>query len=362
MKHTLLILVGTAAIVSGLLWAAAPGLEGQEGKPSAWTVPRTPWGHPDLEGIWDSKTITPLERPAQSAGKEFLTDEEVAALERQAEARFSTAIENTAGITLGGERAERGTTRDVAQAYSPVFISVGTKYVRTKRSSLVVDPPDGKIPYTALGKEKVAAEMAFRKALAAADLKLVVDMADGPEDRPTDRCLGFVPPCTNFQCAFTRIVQSPQSVAIYYEGGHIGGTYRTIPLDGRPHLPPHVRQWYGDSVGRWDGDTLVVDTVGFTAWKNGNLTTAPLGFRDNGEQFHLVERFTRVGPDMVLYRVAIENPAMYTKPWTIELPWTLADGKKNQIYESACHEGNHGLTGILAGARTLERETARRPK
>jgi len=348
--------------VSGLLWIAATNLAGQDGKPSAWTVPRTPWGHPDLEGIWDSKTITPMERPAEAAGREYLTDEEVAALERQAEARFSTAIENSAGITLGGDRAERGTTRDVAQAYSPVFISVGTKYVRTKRSSLIIDPPDGKVPYSPAGREKVAAETAYRKALAAADLKLVVDMADGPEDRPTDRCTGFVLPCANFQCAFTRIVQGPQSVAIYYEGGHVGGAYRTIPIDGRPHLPSNVREWYGDSVGRWDGDTLVVDTVNFTDWKNGNLTTSPLGFRGNGEQFHLVERFNRVGPDMILYRVVIENPALYTRPWTIELPWTQTDGKKNQIFESACHEGNHGLTGILAGARALEKEGARRSK
>ena len=149
MKHTSLLLVGAAAIVSGLLWVAAATPAGQDGKPSAWKAPRTPWGHPDLEGIWDSKTITPMERPAEATGREFLTDEEVAALERQAESRFSTAIENSAGITLGGDRADRGTTRDVAQAYSPVFISVGTRYVRTKRTSLVIDPPDGKIPYSA---------------------------------------------------------------------------------------------------------------------------------------------------------------------------------------------------------------------
>ena len=362
MMHKSLLLVGAAAIVSGLLWVAAATLAGQDGKPSAWKAPRTPWGHPDLEGIWDSKTITPMERPAEATGREFLTDEEVAALERQAESRFSTAIENSAGITLGGDRAERGTTRDVAQAYSPVFISVGTRYVRTKRTSLVIDPPDGKIPYSAAGKQKVAAEVAYRKALAASDLRLVVDMADGPEDRPSDRCTGFVPPCTNFQCAFTRIVQSPGSVAIYYEGGHVGGAYRTIPLDGRPHLPSRIREWYGNAVGHWDGDTLVVDTTNFTDWRGGNLTTAPLGFRGNGEQFHVVERFSRVAPDMILYRVTIENPAMYTSAWTIEMPWSRTDGKKNQIFESACHEGNHGLTGILAGARALERETARRSK
>jgi hypothetical protein len=359
MKNRWLLSLGAVATVGAVAWLAAT-LESQRAEPDPWTVARMPWGHPDLEGIWDSKTITAMERPAAYAGRTFLTDEEVASLERQAEARFSTAIENAAGITLGGDRAERGTARDVAQAYSPVFISVGTTYVRTKRTSLVIDPTDGRIPYSSDGRDKVAAEAAYRKALAAADLRLVVDMADGPEDRPNDRCLGFVLPCTSFQCAMTRIVQGPRSVAIYYEGGHVGGAYRTIPLDGRAHLPSHIREWYGDSVGYWEGDTLVVDTHNFTDWRSGNLTTAPLGFRGNGEQFRLVERFTRVASDMILYRVSIENPVLYASPWTIEMPWIQASGKRNQIFESACHEGNIGLTGILAGARALEKETARR--
>ena len=144
-------------------------------------------------------------------------------------------------------------------------------------------------------------------------------------------------------------------MAIYYEAGHTGGAYRTIPLDGRPHLPSRFRQWYGDSVGHWEGETLVVDTTNFTARKSVEGTSTPVGFRGSGEQLHLVERFTRVEPDMILYRVTLENPTMYASPWTIELPWIQVDETQNQIFESACHEGNYGLTGILAGARALEK-------
>ena len=164
-------------------------------------------------------------------------------------------------------------------------------------------------------------------------------MAEGPEDRPNDRCLGFTLPCTSNYCAFSRIAQSPGGVTIYYEAGHTGGAYRTIALDRRPHLPSHIRQWYGDSVGRWEDETLVVDTTNFTDRRSVQGTSTPIGFKGNGESFHLVERFTRVASDMILYSATIENPAMYSRPWTIELPWIQADNGENQIFESACHEG-----------------------
>ncbi len=359
MKYQWLGFVEAIAVVGGLPWVMVTTVVGQDDTADAWTVTRTPWGDPDLAGIWNSKNITPLERRDAYGDREFLTDDEVAAIEAQAEGRFSTALENTAGISLGGERAERGTVRDVYQAYSPLFLSLGTNWIRTKRTSLIIDPPDGKIPHTQEGLDKVAAERAYRAALRASDLLPVVDMAENPEDRPNDRCIGFVLPCTSFQCAFRRIVQSPSSVTFYYEGGHVGGAYRTVSLDGRPHIPSHIRQWYGDSVGHWEGDTLVIDTANFTSWKGGNLTTSPLGFNGNGEQFHLVERLTRVESDMILYRATVENPTLYSRPWTIEVPWIEADGKQNQIFESACHEGNYGLTGLLAGAREGEKEASR---
>ena len=222
---------------------------------------------------------------------------------------------------MSERRAERGTVTDVAQAYSSVWSSQGTTYVRTRRTSLVIDPPDGRIPHSPAGLAAIEAEIAYRRALSAADLRTVVDMAAGPEDRPNDRCHGFVLPCTSFHCAFSRIVQDPESVASYYEGGQVGGAYRVISLERSQPPPAHVRQWYGSSIGRWESDTLVVETANFTSWKSGPLTSSPLGFRGNGEQFRLTERFARVAPDMILYRATVENPALYARPWTIEVPW-----------------------------------------
>ena len=338
-------------IALALLLAALPAA-GQESGANDYAAPRTPWGDPDLEGIWNSKTTTPLERPDAYEGREFLTAAEIADLETNARNASSTG----SGATLLPERADRGTAVDVAGAYNSVFSSRGTTVVRTGRTSLVIDPPDGKIPYSAEGLEKLAAEMEYRKALMVADLQDHVSMAEGPEDRPNDRCLGFTLPCTSMYCAFSRIVQTPGLVTIYYEAGHTGGAYRSITLDERPHLPPHIRQWYGDSVGRWEGDTLVVDTTNFTDRRSVEGTSTPVGFRGQGETLHLVERFTRVAPDMLLYHATIENPAMYASPWTIEMPWMQAAANEAQIFESACHEGNYGLTGILSGARAMEQE------
>ncbi len=344
-----------AALAAAALLAPGPAV-GQGDAADDWTVGRTPWGHPDLAGIWSSKTTTPLERPDEYGGREYLTDEEIAELE----SRALRASQEGSGATLLPERAERGTATDVAGAYNSVFSSRGTTVVRTGRTSLVIDPPDGRIPYSDAGRERVAAEVAYRKALSAADLETHVTMAEGPEDRPNDRCLGFTLPCTSMYCAFSRIVQSPDAVALYYEAGHTGGAYRTVPLDGRAHPPAHVRQWYGYSVGRWEGDTLVVDTRNFTDRRSVEGTSTPIGFRGAGETFQLVERFTRTAPDMILYRATVENPAMYARPWTIEMPWIRAAETDNQIFEAACHEGNYGLTGILSGARAMERETAGR--
>ena len=339
---TVACMVGVATVLT-----AAPVLaQDEEG---VFAVGRTPWGDPDLQGIWNSKTATPLERPDTFEGREFLTDQEIAELEGNA-----LQWDEGDGAGVAQERGERGTARDVAGAYNSVFSSRGTSVVRTKRTSLVIDPPDGKIPYSEAGLERVAAEVAYRKELMAADLETLVYMAKGPEDRPNDRCLGFTLPCTSMYCAYSRIVQTPGLVTIYYEAGHTGGAYRRIPLDRRPHLPSHMRQWYGDSVGHWEGDTLVVDTTNFTDRRSVEGTSTPIGFRGSGEGLPLIERFTRVAPDMTLYQVTVENPLMYSRPWTLEIPWVQPADIQHQIFESACHEGNYGLTGILAGARAIE--------
>jgi hypothetical protein len=171
---------------------------------------------------------------------------------------------------------------------------------------------------------------------------------DNPEDRPQDRCRGVELPCIGALCALSRIVQTPGWVSIYYESGHHGGSYRNIPLDSRPHLPPHVRQWLGDSQGRWEGDALIVDTTNFSDQTS---------FQGSGENLHLTERFTRTSPDLIIYRATIEDPTVFTKPWTLEMTLTLQDNQKNQIFEAACHEGNYAMTHVLSGARVSDAKT-----
>ena len=309
----------------------------------ARTVPRTSWGDVDLQGIWGAGYIlTPLERPAKFAGKEFLTDAEVATLEKEQ------------ALNPGrNKRAEPGSVADVEGAYNDVFTGRGLKVVRTKRTSLIVDPPDGKLPpLTAEGEKRLPRRVAIDPEAGPAGV------ADNPEDRRNDRCRGITIPVEFGNAAvsggFIRMVQSPRSVSVYYEHGHHGGAYRVIPLDGSPHLLPQIRLWLGDPRGRWEGDTLVVDTTNFTDQTN---------YHGSKENLQLIERFTRVSDDELIYRVTIEDPTTFTKPWTIEVPYTKADEKRNQIFEAACHEGNYALTGILAGARAQEKAVpAKRPQ
>ena len=322
------------------------GLSRQPAAPEAWAAPRMPWGHPDLQGVWDSKTITPLQRPAKFAGREFLTDEEVVALEKHAADHPGEA-----------ERAE-AEAEALAQGVPPfmedavgscllTFSYSGRKVVRTKRTSLIVNPPDGRIPTV---KKPAARSSNAPKQPPARKPLDNSGPSDHPEDRPAiERCLGVSLPCLGGLCAFSRIVQSPDAVTIYYEQGHGGGAYRTIPLDGRSHVPSNVRLWLGDSVGRWEGDTLVVHTTNFTRQTS---------FRGSRDQLSLLERFTRVGPDLVIYRVTVEDATVFAKPWTLELTLTKASEKANQIFETACHEGNYSLTSSLTGARASDRENA----
>ncbi len=319
---------GVLAVVVVALLAASPAGQEPPADADAFAPPRTPWGDPDLQGIWSPGYIlTPLERPDEFAGQEFLTDEDVAALEERANVRRRDV------------RAEPGSVADVEGAYNEAFTGRGKEVIRTRRTSLIVDPPDGKIPFTAHGQ--AVAE--------AAREKMQSELADGPEDRrDLDRCRGVsLPFISGTSGTFSRVVQTPGSVMLYHEDGHIGGGYRTVFLDGRPHVPARVRQWLGDSVGHWDGATLVVDTTNFTG-----LTS----FNGSREQLHLVERFTPVAADLIMYQATVADPQAWTRPWTIELPLQRVDNEQNQIFEAACHEGNYAMTSILAGARVLERE------
>ena len=292
-----------------------------------WIPSRTADGQPELEGVWTNATITPLERPPDLAGKAFFTPSEVAAYEKQ-------VVENA-----NVDRRRSDVTADVGLAYNEAWWDRGTHVVKTLRTSLIVDPADGKIPELTPDGERRAAALAERKRL---------HPADGPEDRGlTERCILWPtagPPMmpsvynNNYQ-----IFQGPGYVAIMVEMIH---DVRIIPLDTRPHLPSGVRQWLGDSRGHWEGNTLVVDTTNFTDKTR---------FRGSSENLHLTERFTRTDPDTILYEYTVNDPATWTKPWTAQITMTKS---ASRVYEYACHEGNYGMTGILAGARAEETNSA----
>ncbi|MBI2681492.1 MAG: hypothetical protein HYX25_10875 [Candidatus Solibacter usitatus] len=298
-------------------------------------LPRTPDGHPDLQGIWTNATITPLERPAALAGKATLTDAEARPLEKKA----ADDLAATDGQSEGPLLAAAGSSG--TGAYNMLFIDRGSEFARVngvKRTSLIVDPPDGKIPaLTAEAKQRTAALQYGGR-------------YDSVKDRPlAERCLlGFGstsgPPMlpvlynNNYQ-----IVQTPEHVMILIEMVHDA---RIIRMNGK-HAPPSVRQWLGDSIGHWEGDTLVVDTTNFT-----NQTR----FRGSSENLHVVERFTRVDAGTILYRATIDDPTTFTKQWTLEYPFLATKGP---IYEYACHEGNYSLTDIMGGARKADAEAAR---
>ena len=336
---------------------------GQGSDPSP-AAPTTAWGEPDLQGIWTDPYQTPLERPARFAGREFLTDEERA------------DIDVRRGAQRGRDRrGQLGSERDVAGAYNAVFESVRPT---GRRTSLVVDPPDGRIPpLTPDAQKRVAAYRAYQLALLQATVTCKLQEAacrggkygppsprraemapmynvdrlnrsDGPEDRSlSERCLTSGLP--DF-VGFRRIVQSRGSVAIAYDTGQGQGWQRTFAVTDRPHLPAHVRQWWGDSRGRWDGKTLVVDVTNFT----------PKGeYRGSREGLHLVERWTRVDVDTLEYVVTIDDPMTWTRAWTVKQELKKQDERPNRIYyEPRCHEGNYGLAGMFANSRAEERAFA----
>jgi hypothetical protein len=322
--------------------------------------PRTPWGHPDLQGTWFVIEDVPLERSAANAGKEFLTDEEVAAADKQKAA-------GQGRNTRAGDAA-----RDVEGAYNAVFNSI----LKTgKRTSRVIDPPDGRIPPTVGGapaggrgggggRGGAAPPAAPGAAPAAAAAAAGARGAGGGRgnDNPEQiaqnpRCLGVALPFLPLNTAFAqgtvmRIVQSPKSVSIYMEDDHAGGGNRVIHLDGRPHPPASMRLYHGDSRGRWDGNTLVVETTNFAQ-----------GFRgSNVDSYRMIERYTRTGANDLRREITFDDPKTWTRPWTVLIDMGKVGDQKHMIFESACHEGNYGLTGILVGARREEQAAAAKQK
>ena len=292
-----------------------------------WTQPRTPDGQPDLQGIWSNATTTPLERPVALAGKDVLTDEETANLAKETQRNRNT-----------DRRDGKGTDVDVARAYNEFWWERGNLLNRT---SLIVDPADGRLPSLTPKAERRTATLAEARRLRGP--------ADSWEDRPLqERCLLYhgVPPLPTGYNNNYQIVQTTGYVAIIHEMLHEA---RLIPLDGRPHVGTNLRLWMGDSRGRWEGNTLIVETTNFSSQPN------LFRFPASGATVRIVERFTRVDADHIDYRFLVEDPETYTRPWTAVLPMTKIEGP---IYEYACHEGNVGMEGILSGHRADEQAAA----
>jgi hypothetical protein len=352
------------AFVAGQSSASGDPAPKKETAKKAGPAPRTPWDEPDLQGIWTDEYQTPLQRPARFANREFFTEEERAELDARR------------GAMIGRDR--RGAARserDVAGAYNAVFESVRPT---GRRTSLVVDPPDGKIPpRTPEAEKRTETYRTFQLSLLQATVTCKnqeagcrggkygppsprraeispvyntdrLNRTDGPEDRSLpERCLqGGLPDFAGFR----RIVQSPHSVAISYDTGQGQGWQRIVPVTALPHLPSHIRQWWGDSRARWDGDTLVIDVANFTP------KTEYQGSREN---LHLVERWTRTDANTIEYAVTIDDPTTWTRPWTVKQELRRQPEQANRIYyEPRCHEGNYGLAGMHVNSRAEERDFA----
>ena len=382
-KERLFLLAGmatTIAVVSLAMYTVAGRNSATTGQTPTVAVktgpaPKTPWGEPDLQGIWSRDVDIPLERPAKYANQEFFSDAERAELDRQIAGIISR--DSTEG------RRARGTERDVntefSQAPFTVHLPVG------KRTSLIVDPPDGRIPRLTPEARKAretlrAFQLALLQPTAACKEKhpgcaggqygpvsprrnetppsyvggtgAGINRANGPEDRGfNERCLGgAIPDFGNFLGGFSRIVQAPGGISIFYDIGPGVGGFRSIPITTAPHLPATIRQRWGDSRGRWEGDTLVVDVTNFSPKSD---------FQGAHGSLHLVERWTRLDADTIEYVVTIDDPTTWIRSWTVNQELKKQSDAANRIYyEPRCHEGNYGLAALLAGARASEQAFA----
>ena len=315
----------------------------------AWTPPRGPDGHPDISGVWVHNAATPMERPAELAGRAMLTDDELKAMQQKAAELFNG--EGDAGFgdsiylaalhnVLGKEKGFK--SRDVTTGdYNSFWVQ--DRWFE-KRTSLITDPPDGKFPpLTADAQKRRDAVAEYRK----------VHEFDGPEDLPVgQRCItGSVPMLGAGYNNYYQIVQTPTYVGINMEMRH---DTRAIPIVSRPHLPANVHLWLGDPVGQWQGDTFVIDTTNF----RDDSPIGQGGASGAATNTHLTERLTRAGQNTLQYEVTVDNQATWTKPWTAVL---MLKRSKDQIYEYACHEGNEAMSGALRGARVQEQKKKAAP-
>jgi len=372
MRRFVIGIAGSIAVAGAAVMIADQRLFAQAAQPAAPQqtaakpkIPRLADGHPDLQGTYDVATLTPVDRP-RAVKNLVLTEQEAVAMEKyeaQRQVKNDAPLKADRGAPpVGGETtAPKSYLEFLEQAgggvvggYNNFWLSGGDHVIRVDgqpRSSIIIDPPDGQAP--PMKPDAVKRNQAFLAGAAAPDASESGNAGppgafDGPETRPlAERCLlGFLntsgPPTlpNYFYNNLKQIVQTKDTILILVEMVHDA---RVIRMNAE-HLPPTVRKWMGDSVGRWEGDTLVVDTTNFT-----NKTQ----FRGSSENLHVVERFTRVDPRTILYRFTVEDPSTWDRPWTGEYPWNLTNEK---VYEYACHEGNYSLPGMLRGARQKEAE------
>jgi hypothetical protein len=331
-----------------LLFAAAAlfSLADAQVKPS-YKAPRTAEGQPDLQGVWANNNATPIERPRELAGRASLTDQEVAAMKKKAaelynghgDAAFGDTIFLTVYAAVKGTTPAEGPHKKAANEFDGGTGDYSSEWIVQRewdnRTSLITDPPDGRMPpMTAEGQARRAASFAGMSRPAA-----------GPQDRGLqERCITYGSPqlVAGYQ-SYSQIFQTANAVVIMTEMIHDA---RVIPLDGRPHVASNIQQWTGDPRGHWEGDTLVVDSTNYK----------PRSFMSSSsEKLHVTERYTRTGPDSLKYEITIDDPGTWSKPWSLMIPLKRSP---DPIYEYACHEGNIGLAGILAGARAEEKAAA----
>jgi hypothetical protein len=336
MKHLLAVIVASV-VAAGV---AAVDAVAQHSKYSTdptpgYQVPRTPDGKPDLQGVWGNNSVTPMTRPRQWKDKQTLTDAEVEELKTMA----ARSVDESGDAIFGNFVQQLLDARDKGEykqvSYDPSTGNYNQFWMAERewdnRTSLIVDPPNGQLP--PLTKEAEA-----RRAAAKPRTR---GPADGPEDRPlTERCISYGAPRTgaNYN-SYVQIMQSPETVVLLQEMIHDA---RVVPMTNKPHLPAHIRQLHGDPRGRWEGDTLVVETTNYLN-----------GIQGSTNNVKVTERYTRVSPDFINWSITIDDPATWTQPYTFMIRLKKTDGL---IYEYACHEGNYGMEGILAGARAEERK------
>ena len=331
-RHGTTLSVGLVVTAALIVAASAPAA-GQSHRGDGWTVPRTPDGHPDLQGVWANNNATPLERPDQWAGKERLTDEELSELKQAAADVVASGLDAQFGdqlVLAALARIKDADSYDTTGNYNQFWMADRDF---TSQTSLVIDPRDGRVPaLTPEAARRSDAQRAHRQA----------HPADGPEDRGlSERCVNFgVPRLGAGYNSYVHIFQTPRLVAVLKELGHDA---KLIATDGTPHAPERIRQWNGDSRGYWEGDTLVVETRNFSPKSS---------FRSSAGNLSTVERYTRVGPETLNYEVTITDPTTWVRPWTVLIPLKRSE---DTVFEYACHEGNYGMEGILAGHRADER-------